>query len=260
METIEDLLNVDEIWLINLDRRPDRLEAMQQQLSRLPCRQIHRLSAVDGRQLSDQDIASMVHPTAQYSLQSNERTYHEELTQGAVGCYLSHLKLWDYAIKHNKKLLILEDDVLFGDDFISGLTKKAPHLPEEYDIILLTYSLNDKPIIISEHLVKPHMFFGLSCYMVAPSIRKIRHLLMPMQYQIDGALSFLSPFLDIYAVTPRLIGAGINLKSDVQTPLKRRRFLYQQDICKDNTRWILLSIFLAIVVICLIYLIWKRRC
>ena len=259
-DTIENLLGVDETWLINLDRRPDRLAMMQRQMSQLPFRQINRLSAIDGRQLSNHDIESIVHPNSGQSIGARERNYHEELTHGAVGCYLSHLKLWDYALEHNKKLLILEDDIIFGNDFMQRLVKKAPHLPKDYDMALLAYHLNDRPIVVNEHLVRPHMFFGMSGYLISPTgVQRMRSLLEPIRYQIDGALSFVSPMMNIYAITPPLIRGGINLQSDIQTPMKTRRFLYQQDITPNDIRWILLSIFLGIVVICLIYLLWRRR-
>ena len=57
------------------------------------------------------------------------------ITQGAVGCILSHLTLWN-VLQHQPEdeFLILEDDVVLVDDFKEKFRKFTSELPPDWDI------------------------------------------------------------------------------------------------------------------------------
>lgn len=63
------------------------------------------------------------------------------LSQGAIGCILSHLTLWN-VLQHQPEdeFLILEDDVLFTDDFFSKFEQFKSELPSEWDICYVGWS------------------------------------------------------------------------------------------------------------------------
>ena len=93
------------IYLINLPRDEQRLRVMQQQLDamQLPFR---RMDAVYGKDLSAAERASL------YDEARNRRSYHQIMTPGEIGCYASHLRVWqDLAASPHAHALVLEDDV-----------------------------------------------------------------------------------------------------------------------------------------------------
>jgi len=121
--------NIDLIYLINLDQRPEKLERTLSQLSPygiVP----NRFSAIYGWTLADEvfeDIGLKVAPgmnwrgsvylRQKYSLLVLKPTYgsaifYYRMSHGAVGCTLSHLSILQNAYEANaESIWILEDDV-----------------------------------------------------------------------------------------------------------------------------------------------------
>lgn len=60
------------------------------------------------------------------------------LRQGAIGCALSNIFLWEKFLKtNNNMLLIMEDDIYFTKDFEIKLKNYIQHLPNNFDITQL---------------------------------------------------------------------------------------------------------------------------
>lgn len=97
----------DGVYVINLDRRTDRMEKLDPQLKKLGI-QYERVSAVDAKEL---DISPIVAGT------------------------MSHQKL--LADNYDNRILVLEDDALFVDDFNEKFEEYMEHLPPETDIFYL---------------------------------------------------------------------------------------------------------------------------
>ena len=94
-------------YLINLDRSPQRLAAMQARLAGLGI-DYTRIAAVDGAQLADEGF---LRHTA-------DNRYYKPIRRGEVGCYLSHLEVLQAFIDSGARYaLVLEDDCLFDADF-----------------------------------------------------------------------------------------------------------------------------------------------
>lgn len=103
-----------QIWVINLDRSPERMERMSNGLQQLGLRYI-RFSAIDGENLPPAILS-------QVDKKAYERNMGQLLVPGKVGCYYSHLSLWkELAASDAPVGLILEDDVVFHDDFVEAL-------------------------------------------------------------------------------------------------------------------------------------------
>lgn len=105
----EELLEInkcfDQVYLLNLDRRPDRLDKVSQKLLKLNIK-FKRFSAVDGNSLED-IIGS----------RSLENKF-------ALACLLSHIEIIkDAKLNNFKKILIIEDDVLISEKFNEHLQK-----------------------------------------------------------------------------------------------------------------------------------------
>lgn len=127
------------VLVINLDRSAGRLDRIRSRLAGLGL-PFHRLPAVDGNTLSDS--AHNFH----YSAELNRRCYHKPLVPGEIGCYLSHLRAWQWMLDHPcKGAVILEDDVILGDNFPEALDL-LPRIGEPWDVIKLG-SLSAKPVL-----------------------------------------------------------------------------------------------------------------
>ena len=93
------------VYLINLDRSPERLANVSARLTALGLA-FERVPAVDGMTLSE----------AEFARQTRENRYYKPLRRGEVGCYLSHLEAMRRFVATGREYaLILEDDVVLPD-------------------------------------------------------------------------------------------------------------------------------------------------
>ena len=113
--TAEEFTRADlAVWLINLDRDTDRRAAMERQLDALGL-PFTRFAAIHGkdheaRLLRDADPVAYA------------RNMGQSLLPGKLGVYASHLAVWEAFLASDQKIaLILEDDVVFHDDFLAAL-------------------------------------------------------------------------------------------------------------------------------------------
>jgi len=98
------------IFCINLDRRKDRWRMCQKEFQKHKIYDVKRISAVDGRDIK-------------------EDTSYKHKAQ--MGCSLSHAKVLEEMIKQKwNTILILEDDLLFVDNFYELFSESASLIPE----------------------------------------------------------------------------------------------------------------------------------
>ena len=105
----------DVIYLINLKRRPDRLKKFLEfyNVSDMKNNLLIKFDAIDGSKLDIDNVPLTELAKAELNqLESTGfRTKHYQLTKGAIGCYLSHVKIWENILKNNYEYaLIFEDD------------------------------------------------------------------------------------------------------------------------------------------------------
>ena len=102
------------VWLINLDRATARRAAMEERLARLGL-PYTRLPGVDGR-------AEEARLLANTDVPAFERNMGRKVLIGGIGCYHSHLAVWEAFLATGKPVaLVLEDDVVFHDDFLDAV-------------------------------------------------------------------------------------------------------------------------------------------
>jgi len=93
-----------EIFVINLDRRPDRLAAITKMLDGLGLK-FKRVAAVDGRSFDVWKHSNIFKAALYYDLKLP--------TRGTVACFLSHRLVWAEMIERQvKQAIIFEDDVI----------------------------------------------------------------------------------------------------------------------------------------------------
>lgn len=114
MNTLNDFFS--KIYCINLDSRPDRYNECLTEFQKLNI-QVERMSGIDGR----------LHLTPGLNI-----------SPGAYGLLLTNIKIIEIAmVNEYKNILILEDDVMFIDNFYEKFFDKIKHLPENWDLLYI---------------------------------------------------------------------------------------------------------------------------
>lgn len=122
-----------ETYVINLDRRPDRLTTFDKNCP--PELAYKKFSALDGKLMKPNKHLQKIFENNDFNMRS-----------GLVGVAMSHIKLWTNLIKSDANLfLILEDDVTFIHDFNHKLTNLLQSLETvDWDLIYLGHHLYPK--------------------------------------------------------------------------------------------------------------------
>jgi glycosyl transferase family 25 len=126
------------IWVINLDRAPERLQRISAQLDRLGL-PWERLAAVDARALSAEQRAALDEP-------AYRRRHGMTPLPGELGCYLSHVRAMRLFLDSPADFaLLLEDDVLLHDSLPDVLQGLMAH-PERWDVAKLSAVHGGTPV------------------------------------------------------------------------------------------------------------------
>ncbi len=113
-------------YLINLDRRPDRLTNASNELKKAEIVKYERFSAVDGKTL----------PANLKFIPADSMT--DEQMKGHIGCTLSQLGVLNKAKSEGcKRYAVFEDDVEFVSDFTVKFDTCFKDVPDNWDCILL---------------------------------------------------------------------------------------------------------------------------
>ena len=92
----------DKIFLINLDRRTDRLRSATEQFEKYGISGVERFPAIDGSAIDKKKYAT------------------SKLKTGEIGLILSNIEILKTAKERGyQKILILEDDILFSDEILN---------------------------------------------------------------------------------------------------------------------------------------------
>jgi len=118
---------IDEAYVINLDRRKDRLDKFKETHKNIKDR-VYLWKAVDGRTLT-------LTPELVNCFRNNDFNWKKSV----MGCALSHLGLWEKLAndKLAKSYLIMEDDAVLFEKWILRWMTAAKHIPADADVIYL---------------------------------------------------------------------------------------------------------------------------
>jgi glycosyl transferase family 25 len=175
------------VWLINLDRATARRAAMDERLAALGL-SYRRFSAVDGR--AEAAALAQTVDRAAY-----ERNTGSQLLPGKVGCYHSHLRVWaELAASGHPVALILEDDVVFHDDFLASVAA-ALSVQDCWDI--LRFNCIRAKLPVTQGRVGPYRlnayvgpFTGNGAYLIKRDLaRRLGPRLLPMTRPLDHELN-----------------------------------------------------------------------
>ena len=112
--------SIDNIIVINLKKDNERKEYMKTNIYKnFPKNlNIHFINAIDGNLMKKNNNYNMNH----------------------IACSLSHLKAWDYVIENDlNNFIIVEDDIVFKDNFLEKTNRYLNNLPKKWDFIYFGY-------------------------------------------------------------------------------------------------------------------------
>lgn len=222
----------DKIFIINLDRRKDRWDKMKLRLKKYNINNYERFVAIDGEHC--QNKIHEKHSIFCKMIQNSLDNKRNPLLKGEVGLILSTIEVLKIAIKRNyKRILLLDDDILFHNNFHNEFNKSIKKL-KEWKLLYLgsTYAFNT-PIkmngLIGEIPKNISRFWGTYAYGIDSCIYKEYMLLLmnsltPLDSEPIHTL-LRKYYSECFMIYPNLIIADVGDKSDIRE-IKYDRIYY----------------------------------
>ena len=241
--------------IINLEKDIDRyykLEKKCKNLDYVP----HRIDAVYGKELSNQEFKDK---TTEFC--------NNFCTPGMVGCWLSHLKCYQYIVDNNlDRALILEDDAVFVEDYQEKMREIEPTFPDDYDMIFLgnltstdeerddaiqtlvsfmfknILTLPGKYEKINNNLYRTNRLTGTQGYIVSnKGAKRCLKILNLVNGHLDLNISKKLDSIEVYVVYPSLINQNNNYESSISTdfPIAANNILNKINLYNLRLGWLL---------------------
>lgn len=219
------ILNESMPVVINLAYRVDRKVHMMDELKRV---QIKPYILLPGK-LPDQVLVN--DPKAHLMRYG---TPQRKGTPGAIGCYVSQMKAMEMAHKHNLHAFVMEDDLIFCDDFKERMGIASAFLTsKKWHVLWLgaTFHINppywhkttlrrDAETTAHPNMMRTYGAFSTHAYIVnrsfIPEILKELDNQMPTSIGIDYSFIRMQPQLHCYAFVP-----GCVIQMDNQSDIGR---------------------------------------
>jgi GR25 family glycosyltransferase involved in LPS biosynthesis len=216
-----------EAIVINLERRPDRLQGCVERMNlNCPWLRNARFDASDGRRdaISSQEVVTSWN-TASNVVYQKKRAIRKgwndldsykvldlDMSPGERGCGLSHIRAWQHCLERcgdsNQPLLVLEDDAAPTADFTPVLRRAMEVLPSNCHVLYLGYSqAADWRREISQDLVEAEYVWTTVGYLVWPEGAKYFLSHLPVDGPVDNWMAghCAAGEINAYAVRPKII-------------------------------------------------------
>lgn len=190
------------VLVINLQRRADRMTHFRHSFSwtdmarTLP---LHRVAAVDGNGVDASKVLSEgAMKDMQEFLRTKQRKVHSELTPGGIGCYLSHIKCWEFVAQQSKPWLVCEDDAILPQNIGQRLREALAKVPSlRPETVIFLHILCDPRLYrelrcdsLGDNVYRAHSFWSTACYYVTPeAARTMLQKALPMSIQVDHVMA-----------------------------------------------------------------------
>ncbi len=213
-------------WVINLDRAPDRLARISQQLSGLGLAYT-RLPAVDARALQPAQRALL--DDAAY-----RQRHGMSPVLGELGCYLSHVAVMQaFLASPAQTALVLEDDVLLTPA-LPAVLRGLLAQPQRWDMVKLSAVHSGTPVAVADVAPGHHLCVmfsrctGSSAYLInrraAQAYLRERDGLLPMALPYDHVFDQGWRFsLKVRLVSPTPCGHDEQIASTIVAPVGLKR-------------------------------------
>ncbi|WP_255478559.1 glycosyltransferase family 25 protein [Rufibacter sp. XAAS-G3-1] len=209
------------VFLINLDRSPDRLHFMKQQLDSLNL-PFERISAVDGKNLDMGKLTEFADP-------SRVEEWKDLLTPNAIACSLSHHQIYKKMVEEDIEMaLILEDDVVLDANFPFVLDQIEKNGLNNTDVFLV-YFHGDKKLFSDNRVISindKHKFYAAKSvwgayaaggYIIRKDVaKKLSEFVFPVKFTADswGVFHRDGAINGLWALLP-LLTSSANFGSDI---------------------------------------------
>jgi GR25 family glycosyltransferase involved in LPS biosynthesis len=214
---------------VNLDHRKDRLLHMQHQLKKSGIADYFDVQRQRGMLPSE------------YTGNPDRVSVMRNRTPGAIGCHYSQVRIMNAALQAGKHAFVMEDDLVFCDDFLERLGYTSVFLEHHpWDVLWLgaTFHINppywhtgrnrelrhtnplgrDAELTDDPRIIRTYGAFSTYAYIVNHSslktVLQLLERLVPQSIGIDWAFIKLQPDLFTYAFVPGSVKQMDN-KSDI---------------------------------------------
>ena len=190
------------VYYINLEDNIDRNEHISYMLNNYGFMNIKRIEAEDTRTQEKIDtVKNLIDPISYKMLLQNIKTgrrlNHRDITPGAIGCALSHIKIYKKMIEENiPYAIVFEDDCgikVNSQKFWKILS--SLNIPQSTDIFLMDGGIYDydEQNYDGGDVARVFYFWGFDFYLITlEGAKKAVKYLQPIRYHIDNHLSKLS--------------------------------------------------------------------
>lgn len=199
-------LGIEAMFLLNLERRPERRKHAEAQFKSIGLTGVKHWPAVDAKALGIQPMKNGMMP-------------------GMIGCYNSHRAIMKHCLdKHINSYVVFEDDIVFIAGFNDFLELAIENIPPDWEFIYLgchEYK-NGAPLgFANDFWSIPCSVWGTQSFAIRgrSAIQKIYDGLATMEMQIDCQLSQIvlrGNKIKHYAIYPCAVWQQQELDSDVQ--------------------------------------------
>jgi len=213
-----------EKYLINLNSRKDRFDITNNLLNKYDFKNVIRYPAINGKNISNNELIQIIEPSAIKSILDNYRKEHHDLSYGAVGCSLSHINIWKkLEINNLDYIIIFEDDANPAFNFTKLQEIIKNNTPNDWDIILFG-GIYNKYKNVNNYIDKIYSFYETHAYIInKKGALKLLLKAFPIKKQLDSWLSdlALNNYINIYGITQNKWSQNPQINNtDIQTEIK----------------------------------------
>ena len=193
-------------YVVNMKRDTEKRSRMEQQLKNFSL-DVTFFEAIDGSQLSSDELKQWV------NIEESKKRYGDYFTLPAIGCSLSHYRLYQTISSQNDDIvMILEDDAILAPGLESIIEEIAKNIDKNVPVaVLLTpgfaYYKKNKALFVEDSSVY-NLSGGLmtSGYLINRSATQLleKHL-YPIRYVADQWNVFVSLGLKLFGVVPHIV-------------------------------------------------------
>jgi glycosyl transferase family 25 len=190
-----------DVFFINLARRPDRKDRFL--LRNRAIARFRRVEAVDGKTL---DVHQLI---KEGIVRRSLKTY----TAGALGCALSHKRIWEQCASGTRPVTVAEDDAAFNRCFNEKARAVMKRLPPNWEIILWGWNFDSVlHVELGEGIPTSIMYFHAANGKPVTDFRTLTFEVLPLR--------LITAFGTVcYSLTPRgaqkLVAACFPLRNEL---------------------------------------------
>ena len=184
-------------YVINLEENKDRKRKFLKEWNKINSvnPKINIIKAIDTRgdlwKNYKQHISEKAIEELEETIKNKIRKSHDSLLEGAVGCYLSHLKCWEIFLKESTSkddyCLMLEDDSSIPKDLIKISNNIVNKINTKWGMILLGWRAISQYLHFNEDLLIPGKFWQTHAYILSNfGARKLLEVHDKIEMQIDA--------------------------------------------------------------------------